>query len=145
MSEPWSDRAEVYRTSAAHREGANRKKHQQQWIGPALRGERNAPPAGEQQEPSTDRPVEPGQSGIRPDRRGQPALHPVILMDIASIGRRFDCGEALTRLAALDPLSSSITGVGGPRPQGGVGEGGFPGVLFYRHRIILTTLRLPLK
>jgi hypothetical protein len=65
-------------------------------------------------------------------------------MDVAAISRRFDRGETLTRLAALDTLSR-IAGDGGPRPQGWVGEGGFPGVLFYCHGIILTTLRLSLK
>jgi hypothetical protein len=66
-------------------------------------------------------------------------------MDVALIGRRFDRRETLTRLAALGTLSRNA-GEGGPSPPGRrVGEGGFPGVLFYRHRVILTTLRLPLK
>ncbi len=129
---------------AAHGNGAYRKEQQQDRVGPTPRGERDSPPAWEQQEPRSDRTIEPGQPGIRPDRRGQPALHPVILMDVASIGRRFDCDETLARLAALGPLSGNA-GEGGPTPQSWVGEGGFPGVLFHRHRVILTTLRLPLK
>jgi hypothetical protein len=65
-------------------------------------------------------------------------------MDVAAIGRRIDCGDTLTRLASLGILSSNA-GEGRSRPPGWVGEGGFSGVLFRRHRIILTTLRLPLK
>ena len=45
-------------------------------------------------------------------------------MDVASIGRRFDCDETLARLAALGTLSR-IAGEGGRTAAEWVGEGGF--------------------
>ncbi len=74
----------------------------------------NPPPAGKQQEPGSDRPVEASEPRIGPGMRRQLTFDPIAAIDVAGVkigGRR-----PLTRLAALGPLSG-IAGEGGPGPQ----------------------------
>ena len=49
---------------AAHRHGADAEEGDEPPVGPAIGGERDAPPAGKEQQPGADRPVEPGQADI---------------------------------------------------------------------------------
>src|SRR6185437_324381 len=46
-------------------------------IGPALGRESDAPPTREEQQPRPDRPVEPRQTDIRPERLRRAAIHPI--------------------------------------------------------------------
>ena len=94
---------------------------------------------GNNKQPGSDRPVEPGQAGIRPDRRGQVTLDPVVLMDVAGIGG----GSTATRpspLAAPGPLSRMWERAGRHAAREGVER--VASRFFHRHRVILTTLRL---
>src|SRR5262249_23202269 len=71
---------------ATHRDSTEREQRQQHRVRPTGRRERYSPPAWEQQQPSTDRPVKAGETGVRPDSRRQPAFDPIALTDVARLG-----------------------------------------------------------
>ncbi len=67
---------------AAHRYGADAEKRHQPPIGPSGRRQRDRPPAGKEQQPRADGPVEPGQPDIGNEPRRRVALRPIAAADV---------------------------------------------------------------
>ncbi len=69
---------------AAHHHRADAEQHDQLPIGPASGREGDAPPAREEQQPGTDRPVEPRQADIWPEHLRRAAIDPIAGADIGA-------------------------------------------------------------